>query len=91
MRMPPKSRAQPRRHVPWAAAPPPLRDNAHIVVKLKYCKSPLYCHVKVTQAFGLYTTALARIRIAASGIDYWIYSHSHRNIDKTIDLGKVYT
>jgi len=39
----------------------------------------------------LYTTALARMRIATSGIDYWIYSHSHRNIDKTIGLGKVYT
>ncbi len=31
------------------------------------------------------------MRIATSGIDYWIYSHSHRNIGKTIGLGKVYT
>jgi len=24
------------------------------------------------------------MRIATSGIDYWIYSHSHRHIDQTI-------
>ena len=60
----PKPGAQPKRRVPWAAALPPLRDNVHIVVKLKYYKSPLYCHVKVTQAFGLYTTALAIMRMS---------------------------
>ena len=26
----------------------------------------------------------AIVMVATSGIDYWIYGHSHRNIDKTI-------
>ena len=26
----------------------------------------------------------AAVMVATSGIDYWIYGHSHRNIDKTI-------
>ena len=32
---------------------------------------------------GAFTVELADY-IAVSGIDYWIYGHSHRNIDKTI-------
>ena len=32
---------------------------------------------------GAFTVELADY-IADSGIDYWIYGHSHRNIDKTI-------
>ena len=26
----------------------------------------------------------AAVMVVTSGIDYWIYGHSHRNIDKTI-------
>jgi hypothetical protein len=34
---------------------------------------------------GAFTVELADY-IADSGIDYWIYGHSHRNIDKTIGI-----
>ena len=36
-----------------------------------------------SQINGAFTVELADY-IATSGIDYWIYGHSHRNIDKTI-------
>lgn len=42
--------------------------------------SPEFQESRINGAFTVELTDY----IATSGIDYWIYGHSHRNIDKTI-------
>ena len=65
-----------------------LSDDTDLIV------STLWGHIEAQDAFatersvnGVFTAELGNF-IAYSHIDYWIYGHSHRNIDKVIGQTK---
>lgn len=68
------------------------RDVEHIVVVSHHVPSfeLLSPELKGSPLNGAFTVELSDY-IIESPIDYWIYGHSHRNIDKTIGKTKCIT